>query len=75
MSINDLLPDPFKVSKNDTDTIFDLRRINMHYKFGRITATEAMEQMDERLNKNEENNEKMYQAFHDELRKGDKNND
>lgn len=49
MSINNLLPDPREVSQNDISTFYDLRQINMQYKFGRITATEAMAQVDKRI--------------------------
>lgn len=75
MSIKDLLPDPFKVSQNDTDTIFDLRQIILFYKVGRITAFEAMAQMEKRLKRHDENYKDMYLAFHNALRKGDNNND
>lgn len=75
MSINQLLPDPRKVMQNDVDTLFDLRVISLRYQMGKITANEAMEQVDERLKRHDENYKDMYLAFHNALRKGDNNND
>lgn len=69
MSINKFLPDPRKVMQNDVDTLFDLRVISLRYQMGKITANEAMEQVDERLNKNEEVYNEMHRLWYVELGK------
>ena len=68
MDVKRLLPDPRKVRKNDMDTLFDLRRISHQYRMGRITATEAMAQIDERFKKHDEDYDNMYRAFYDALK-------
>ena len=69
MNINEFLPDPCKVMQNDAATLFDLRGISLQYKIGKITANEAMEQVDERLNKNEEVYNEMHRLWYVELGK------
>lgn len=75
MSINKLLPDRRRISQNDTDTLFDLRGISLQYKIGKIKANEAMDQVNERLNKNAEDYNKTYQPWYDALTKGEDKND
>lgn len=69
MSINEFLPDSRKVAQNDIDTLFDLRVISLRYQMGKITANEAMVQVDERLNKNEEVYNEMHRLWYVELGK------